>query len=85
MLAGERENIDPALTEEVEGVSDDPEKGSQIFEEELIIYEEALSRAGGFGAYQSLTLFICAILYNYGSQLVFAFGYLTNATRLACR
>ena len=54
-------------------------------EEELILYDEAIERTGGLGAYQIFILFVSGVLCNYGSQMVFAFGYLTNPSRLLCR
>ena len=49
------------------------------------MFEEALQRAGGFGAYQVFMLIMSSALCNYGSVFVFAYGYLTNAPRYLCR
>ena len=47
-------------------------------EPEVIDYDEALRRAGGFGAYQALLFFAVSLFNIYGDQIIFNFVYLSS-------
>ena len=47
-------------------------------EPEIIDYDEALRRAGGFGAYQVLLFFAVSLFNIYGDQIIFNFVYLSS-------
>ena len=51
---------------------------------ELLTYEEAIEKAGGFGTYQSILFVVSAILCSYGSQQTYNIGLLTNALDYEC-
>ena len=46
--------------------------------QDLMLYDEALSRAGGFGIYQAIMVFCLSNLSVYGSAIIYNFGFLTN-------
>lgn len=52
---------------------------------EIINYEEALERAGGFGAYQVLLFGALSIFNAYGDQIIFNFVYLTSPQKQLCK
>lgn len=51
---------------------------------DILTYDEALMRSGGFGIYQILLLISCAIISNHGSQISFNFVYLTKMLNFEC-
>ena len=51
---------------------------------DILTYDEALLRSGGFGLYQILLIISCAIVSNHGSQVSFNFVYLTAAMKYEC-
>ena len=52
---------------------------------EIIDYEEALRRAGGFGAYQALMFLVLSIFNVYGDQIIFNMVYLTGPYKQLCK
>lgn len=51
---------------------------------DILTYDEALIRSGGFGLYQFLLIISCAIVSNHGSQVSFNFVYLTEMMSFEC-
>ena len=63
---------------------DTPELEPEV-EQELIEFDEALMRAGGFGLYQVLMFWACSIFFVYGDQIIFNFVYLTAPYKQMCQ
>ena len=58
---------------------------SLISDHEYIDYDEALHRAGGFGAYQVIMFMALSILSVYGDTIIFNFVYLTSPYKQNCQ
>jgi len=54
-------------------------------EVDVIDYDEALRRAGGFGIYQAILFWASSTFAVYGDQLIHNFVYLTSTYKLLCQ
>ena len=64
--------------EEIKTSSEKTSENKSMREAEIIDYDEALRRAGGFGAYQALLFFAMPLFNIYGDQIIFNIVYLST-------